>query len=72
MDLYKIGSETKLAPWKKDALESFSSKMRDQETLFPCIPAVAGHHAGHLCYGFIDRVSADTSSHELAGLLAQY
>ena len=72
MNLYDHSAASELMPWEKEALECFSLKMKDQKKLFPCIPAVMGHNAGHLRFGFIGSPSSSTSCVELAELLGQY
>ncbi|QXE00214.1 YqcI/YcgG family protein [Terribacillus sp. DMT04] len=61
-----------LTLWQQDMLQSFHSKLSDQESKFPCIPATAGHALDQFRYGFADDPTTEDAAKQLAGLLEAY
>ncbi|WP_409292651.1 YqcI/YcgG family protein [Peribacillus sp. SCS-37] len=58
--------------WEKDALDTFSTKMKSRENPFPCIPATIGFSFNHLRYGFVSDPRRKESGAEAACLMREY
>ncbi|WP_053365905.1 YqcI/YcgG family protein [Bacillus sp. FJAT-27245] len=74
MVLYKEEEVARLEmePWKKDAVQKFSVKMRDKDKPFPCIPATIAHRMGHIRFSFLPNPEVPDSVALLARALDEY
>lgn len=61
-----------LEQWQNDAIATFSSKMADKNSPFPCIPATQGFHLYQFRYGFASDPRNISSADGLAKILGEY
>ncbi|PAF40638.1 hypothetical protein CHH69_01935 [Terribacillus saccharophilus] len=58
--------------WQQEALLTFHSKLSDQKSQFPCIPATVGHRLGQFRYGFAVDPTTEDAAKQLADFLHTY